>query len=149
LNSTQDERWNDASFAAEMESMLKVRDAVLAGLEKARREGHVKSSLAAGVHIDGAPHSALLRLLQNKERELANFFIVSDVSVAGSLQQSAAGGTAQISANLEWSMEFQVQDVEVVLRPASGHKCPRCWTYRRQTTEEEVCGRCHEALRDV
>ncbi|KAE8223042.1 hypothetical protein CF319_g3861 [Tilletia indica] len=142
-----DVRWNDLSFAAEMESMLKVRDAVLASLEKARREGHVKSSLAAGVHLEAAPGSSLLRLLQSKESELANFFIVSDVSIASAQRESSAAAAAE-GLGTDWSLLSQVEDVRVLLRPASGHKCPRCWTYRREL-DEEICGRCNEALQDT
>ncbi|KAK0541043.1 isoleucine-tRNA ligase [Tilletia horrida] len=137
-----DDCWNDTAFAVDMERLLKVRDAVLASLESARREGHIKGSLAAGVQLHGPSESTLLRLLQAKENELANFFIVSDVTVS---DPSVAPPDQDPSA--AWSLSSSVEDVQIVLRPAGGHKCPRCWTYRR-LAEEEVCGRCGEALRN-
>jgi len=134
-----DEIWDDSAFAAEMDRVLRVRDGVLAGLETARRDGHVKSSLAAGLELSGPSGSSLLASLKSRADELPNLFIVSDVSIS----DSATSQSAQTEQDA-WSIRSKIEDVEIVLRAAQGHKCPRCWTYRRHV--EEVCGRCTEAL---
>ncbi|KAK0543495.1 isoleucine-tRNA ligase [Tilletia horrida] len=134
-----EERWNDEDFEREMAQVLEVRDAVLASLETARRDGHVKSSLAAGVEFSGPTDSTLLKLLRNKKEELPNLFLVSDVSIYDEDEERPA------PADNTWSLPSRFGDVTVRLRSALAHKCPRCWTWRRQE-HEEVCGRCTQAL---
>jgi len=103
-----------------------VRREVNGALETARQAKRIGSSVEASVTVSG-PEGALAPLRELGERELADLFIVSEVRLL-------PGGEA----------------LRVVVEPAPGTKCARCWLYRDEVGQDSLhptlCRRCVEAL---
>ena len=99
--------------AASWAQLLKLRDAVMPVLEKARAAKEIGQSLEADVKITGTvPQTGV---------DLAKFFIVSHVDVTPS----------------------DAETVDVSWTPARGKKCGRCWQYREEVlTDGDLCDRC-------
>ena len=103
-----------------------VRDAVTKALEEARNADVIGKSQEARLQIS-APSQMLSVLEERGIRELAQMFIVSDVTLTKSDQ------------------------IEIQVLSATGAKCPRCWNYRPLGTDQshsEVCARCSSVLAD-
>ncbi|KAF5369061.1 hypothetical protein D9758_002922 [Tetrapyrgos nigripes] len=138
--------WEDFETQREMNELLKIRKTVLALLENARSNKQLKSSLEAEVDIivpDGAHGSAVVELLQREESFLKTLFIVSDASLTdeGSLGTTVPEWVYMDSVSLPG-----IEDpIAIRVRPATGLKCPRCWTFTRQE-HEVTCERCHSVI---
>jgi isoleucyl-tRNA synthetase len=104
--------------------MTRVREEVARHLEAARKEKRIGNSLEAAVHIAAAP--ALLEFLKEKASLLPSLFIVSQVDLS----------EAPTSA----------PEMTVVVSPARGAKCERCWVYDEQVgasaLHPTLCPRC-------
>ncbi len=120
----------DAELEERFHGLLQVRGEVLSVLETARRDKVIGNSLQARLELHaGGP---LLELLQLEQDRLADFFIVSAVTVSGT------PGGAVVSE--------KVDGLGITVLPASGDKCPRCWHVTEDlgqcADQPEVCGRC-------
>jgi isoleucyl-tRNA synthetase len=120
----------DEPLATEWERLLQVREAVLRGLEAARKDKRIGSAQEAAVELT-APDADADFLAAHRE-ELETICIVSHLTVRrheGSDTESA---------------------LAVRVERAPGTKCPRCWNYRATvgTSAEHpsLCGRCADAL---
>ncbi|KAG6831068.1 hypothetical protein H0H92_012991 [Tricholoma furcatifolium] len=151
--------WKDEKAAQEMAELLRVRSVVRLLLERARgnksasadavdRKGAqvLKSSLEAEVDIilpEGAYDTDLRVLLQREENFLKTLFIVSDAFVTdeGSLGTSSPEWLYTETLLIPGSEE----ELAIRVRPATLHKCPRCWTYTAPE-EQTLCSRCTETI---
>jgi isoleucyl-tRNA synthetase len=120
----------DESLAAEWERLLQVREAVLRGLESARKDKRIGSAQEAAVEITvGDPD---FEFLAARRGELETICIVSRLTVRRAKEAGAE------------------PPVAVVVERAPGVKCPRCWNYREDVgtaaTHADLCGRCAGAL---
>jgi len=100
------------------------------------------------------------------EAQFAGLFVVSQVNVRVLPESSATSPPYQGFATQDpdaakqgwpWYAEEEtsipgtsgdegtLHDARVVVHPPSSEKCPRCWRWVRQASEE-VCGRCHDAV---
>jgi isoleucyl-tRNA synthetase len=104
--------------------VLEVRDAVTKALEDARNDKTVGKSQEARIELT-VPGSVAEVLKARGLSELAEMFIVADVSVAASGEDEALVG--------------------VRVAPAEGEKCPRCWNHRH-LAPSGVCNRCEAVL---
>ncbi|KAI9460791.1 tRNA synthetases class I-domain-containing protein [Boletus coccyginus] len=134
--------WEDPQAERDMGSLLTVRSAVLSLLERARGDKNLKSALEAQVVVtlpSDARGLELVELLRREANFLKTLFIVSDVTLTDKVDAT--------SNSPEWgysgSLSILGSDAELGLhiRPASLHKCPRCWTYTRHETDD-LCLRC-------
>jgi isoleucyl-tRNA synthetase len=106
--------------------VLRLRDAALAVLERARAAKQIGQSLEADVILYGD--------VEPYEVDLAKLFIVSHVDVNKS--EPADSGA-------EWVEVEGLGRVGIAWAPARGRKCGRCWTYREEvTTDGDLCARC-------
>ncbi|KAJ7579300.1 tRNA synthetases class I-domain-containing protein [Mycena floridula] len=150
-----DSKWSDPEAKEDMNSLIAVRTAVLALLEKARGQKHLNSSLEAEVEIlipsewDGSPEEIeasekFAALLQREEDFLKTLFIVSDARLTdeGSLGTSSSPSWLFVSS---LDIPGGVDGIAIRVRPATKLKCPRCWTYTRPE-ESELCERCCSLL---
>lgn len=116
----------DRSRAENWDRLIEVRDAVLKSLEAARNAKVIGSALEARVHLRAG--GRLYELLDRYESQLADLFIVSQVSMEGRAET----------------------DLAVHVERAEGAKCPRCWKYKPDVglhaDVPEVCGACAEAV---
>ncbi|KAF6756285.1 isoleucyl-tRNA synthetase [Ephemerocybe angulata] len=138
--------WHDPTAAAQMETYMRLRSSVLAQLEQARMNKHIRSSLEAAVDIvipEGASSDEFALLLQKQGVDtLKTLFIVSDANIVNALSEHGPtegwlyNGTFKTASGLELAIRVHAAPL---------HKCPRCWTYTRPE-EETLCGRCSNAL---
>ena len=114
------ERWD---------ALIRVRDGVNAALEKARADKRIGKSLEAKVTLvkdsdENHPPRAF------DDEKLAELFIVSEVEVTDDAARYAEGA------------ETLVAGVRVLVAPAEGDKCPRCWRQVKTHGPDGLCPRC-------
>ena len=116
-----------ASFVADMERLLAVREKALKELEKARESKLIGNALEAKITLR-AP-AAEAAFLEARRDDLASLFIVSQVEVV------ADAGIAEPA---------------VEIAKAEGAKCERCWNYStyvgRSAAHPNFCARCEKAV---
>ncbi|KAI1802858.1 isoleucyl-tRNA synthetase [Daldinia bambusicola] len=127
------------SLRKDIPVLMSARAAVKAGLEVARRDKVLGSSLQSSVIIK-IPDVQTREVLESYADELDSMFVVSSVAINASLPSEP-----------EWSytQEFEVGGVkgDVVVLPPKHAKCPRCWRYVAPK-EDSLCGRCEDVVAD-
>ncbi|MCD8200252.1 MAG: isoleucine--tRNA ligase [Coriobacteriaceae bacterium] len=121
LSSDQRTKSNEA-----FEPVLAAREAVTKALEEARDAGKLKKSQEAAIRLK-VPSKQVDALRAWDPELLAEIFIVSCVAI----EEAAA-----------------VEEVEAIVEPAAGEKCPRCWNYR-ELGEDGLCKRCHDVVEEL
>jgi isoleucyl-tRNA synthetase len=118
--------WRDEALEADWRELLDVRRQANAALEAARQRKEIGNALSARVSITAGGQIAAL--LERHRNELAMWLITSDVTIARGVSD----------------------DLTIVVQPAAGEKCPRCWRYvTEMATTGPVAGlclRCVEAI---
>ena len=116
--------------------LFEMRDDVMKALELARAEKLVGKSLEAKVTLY-TTDVELLTLLRGFGTELNTVFIVSGVT----LSEDAAPANAHTEG---------ASGVGVLVEPADGCKCDRCWSYSTEGVKDEeggfLCERCRSIL---
>ncbi|KAF8189885.1 isoleucyl-tRNA synthetase [Mycena galopus ATCC 62051] len=134
--------WDDPKANEEMKMLLRLRTAVLAGLEEARGDKKIKSSLEAEIELllpDLEESLPFIQLLQREENLLKTLFITSDAIL---IDEGSLGTTSP-----EWlytsstAIPSSDEDLVIRVRPAQLEKCSRCWTFTRLSSEP-LCPRC-------
>ena len=108
-----------------------IRKVITAALEKKRAEKIIGSSLEA--HID-------IYLEENI------YEIVKDIS----FDEVAISSSATLKTLEKKSNGFKVDDIDGILVSVTkfkGEKCQRCWKYRKELINNEICNRCDEAIK--
>ncbi|MTT32031.1 isoleucine--tRNA ligase [Terrilactibacillus sp. BCM23-1] len=118
------------------DKLVDLRNDVLKSLEKARNAKIIGKSLEAGVTL--YPSEAYGTFLKDA-KELDKLFIVSEVHIGGSLDDAPAESESY-------------QDVAVVVKPAEGEKCERCWTISPTVGEDHdhptLCSSCAAIVKE-
>lgn len=113
--------------------VLKLRDAVLAVLERARAGKQIGQSLEADITLYGSPN--------NGDVDLAKLFIVSHVDVKDAPSDDTVAEFVDIDG---------IGHIGISWAPARGNKCGRCWTYREEVAiEGELCARCQKVVDEL
>ena len=124
----------DAELEQRFQILLQVRGEVLSALESARQNKMIGNSLQARLQLHA--NGPLLDLLREEEGRLADFFIVSSVSITGD-----QGGEV---------VSEKVGGLGITVSPALGDKCSRCWHVTEDLGSDagypDVCGRCASTL---
>lgn len=122
--------WTNPELEAEIESLLKFRETVNDKLEVCRQNKEIGKSLDAQVTIKGNAEEPTMALLKRFEAFLPELFIVSQVIVHASSQETIE---TQVSAS-----------------HSPGVRCSRCWRWvpavSTISNSVEVCPRCAEAV---
>ena len=127
-----------AEKMAAWDTAIRVRSDVNGVLERARADKRIGKSLEAHVTLSALDAPAAEALKAVREMNLAELFIVSNVSVADErARENAVTGSG---AN------FPGLTIEVTEAP--GTKCPRCWMHSEQANEEGLCPRCAEVMKN-
>jgi isoleucyl-tRNA synthetase len=114
--------------ADKLTRLLKLRDAVLNVLERARAAKQIGQSLEADITLHGTVDAAGL--------DLAKLFIVSHVDL------QPANDTLADIAEIEG-----LGCIGITMSKARGKKCGRCWQYREEVTEDgDLCARCQDVV---
>ncbi|KAJ7207110.1 tRNA synthetases class I-domain-containing protein [Mycena pura] len=134
--------WYDPRTNEEMKMLLRLRTAVLAGLEEARADKKIKSSLEAEVELltlDLESPCTFTDLLQREEGFLKTLFITSDATL---IDEGSLGTTSPPWVFLStMPIPSCDSDLTIRIRPAQLEKCPRCWTFTRLPSKA-LCPRC-------
>ncbi|KAJ7145346.1 tRNA synthetases class I-domain-containing protein [Mycena crocata] len=138
-----DPSWQDTQASEEMKMLLRLRVAVLAGLEEARGNKKIKSSLEAEVELLVPPDleepSQFIELLTREESFLKTLFITSDAML---IDEGSLGTTSPAWVYIsEMSIPSSEEDLTIRIRPAQLEKCSRCWTFTRPSSDP-LCPRC-------
>ena len=125
-----DARLRDAALETRWEKLLRIREAVMVELEKARQTGAIGKSLEAQVLIE--PDSdATGELLKQFAPVLEMVLIVSQAQIG-----KPTGGALRVKVSR-----------------AAGRKCVRCWRWSEDVgksgTGAELCGRCADVVKEL
>jgi len=114
--------------SAEWDRVMRLRDAVLPVLEKARAAKQIGQSLEADVTLHGNVQTSI---------DLARLFIVSHVDVVPQPDE-ISGEVTDIEG---------FGPVAITWAPARGRKCGRCWQYREEVADDGgLCARCQRVV---
>ena len=119
------------------DTAIRVRSDVNGVLERARADKRIGKSLEAHVTLSALDAPAAEALKAIGGMNLAELFIVSNVSVAA--ERSKENAVVGNGTN------FPGLTIEVTEAP--GTKCPRCWMHSEQANEEGLCPRCAEVMK--
>jgi isoleucyl-tRNA synthetase len=115
----------------EWKHLFAVRDAAMLVLEDERQAKRIGKGLEADIEIEAS--GDLAKLLQHHKGGLKELFNVSDVRLRVHTDTTNA--------------------LHIVVLPASGHKCARCWNFMPEVSNygiwENVCTRCQGALKET
>ena len=126
-----------AEQMAVWDTAIRVRSDVNGILELARADKRIGKSLEAHVTLSALDAPAAEALKAIGGMNLAELFIVSNVSVADEkAKENAVTGSGT---------NFPGLTIEVTEAP--GAKCPRCWMHSEQANEEGLCPRCAEVMK--
>ena len=111
--------WRNADEDRDWKLLLDIRARVNAALEVARQQKTIGNALSA--HVTLRANGDAFAVLEKHRAELAMLFITSGVTV----------------------VRGSADDLDVMVKPADGGKCPRCWRFVTETaTAESVAGLC-------
>ena len=132
------DNYRDSELEARMEKILQAREVVSKALEEARAQKLIGHSLGADVIIYA--DSEWLDIL-GKAKALNKLFIVSHVELKDT----------EVPANAV-SLET-VPSLAVMVKPASGEKCQRCWVIDESVGQDpeyvELCARCVDVVKKL
>ncbi|KAF0716908.1 Aste57867_2592 [Aphanomyces stellatus] len=131
------ETWRNESVAATWDVLRSLRLQVNRTVEGLRDQGAIKATMEC--HIDIHADEALMGYLtQVDTRILEDMLLCSGVSLHPLVTDKQ--GERMIVADK--------YPVAITVRPAAGHKCPRCWKFDIQVNEaqETLCARCAMAV---
>ena len=115
--------------------VLRLRDAVLAVLERARAAKQIGQSLEADVTL----HGNVDELARTVGADLAKLFIVSHVDIA------AADDAIADFVEIEGAGR-----IGIAMSNARGKKCGRCWQYREEVVDDAgLCARCQKVIDEL
>ena len=124
--------WSNEKVARDIEKVKLVRRVVNTALEIARKDKMIGSSLQAKITLF-APDE----VLYTKDSEFwEEITIVSQFEIS----KSEAPENAFVSEDFP--------QIKVVVSPAEGEKCERCWKITK-VDENKVCDRCQKVLRNI
>jgi isoleucyl-tRNA synthetase len=118
----------------EWKQIFKIRDAALADLELDRQDKKIGKSLEAEIEIRA--EGEILDLLRSHSNGLKEILNVSNVKVTEGPK-----------------LRGSVSEVAIIVKPASGVKCARCWNFMPEVSNygiwQNVCTRCQDALKEM
>jgi isoleucyl-tRNA synthetase len=141
-----------APLLEEWKQIFSVRDEALRGLEEARQDKRIGKGLEAELHISASGEQ--LALLERHAIGLKEILNVSGVKVVGDSQFNVTREI--INPNFVTGFTATVTEgfpVIITVKPASGHKCARCWNFMPEVSGygiwQNVCARCQSALKEM
>ena len=134
----------DEAKAKSFEALLMLRESVNAGLEQARSQEEIGSSLEANVLIQ--PLASTWNFLKELNTEVLELlFLVSGVEILPPEGTPDLYTSHAVLAEEEVDGEYKVTIVRAV-----GDKCQRCWQYKETVgayvDHPHLCTRCHTAI---
>jgi isoleucyl-tRNA synthetase len=140
---------NSAKLLEEWKQLFEIREGAMRVLEEARKDKLIGKGLEADIHFHAKGDA--FDLLERHKRGLKELLNVSDVLVLDAtiepgIRDPAKEGQVVKTATLS-------ENIWIAVRPASGHKCARCWNFMPHVSNygvwENVCDRCQGALNEM
>ncbi|HKW90181.1 MAG TPA: isoleucine--tRNA ligase [Candidatus Acidoferrales bacterium] len=129
----------DSQKAGAWERLLELRSEALKVLEQARAAKVISGSLEASVMLEA--DGELQDLARRYASKLREILIVSEASLA---KDGAMAGAVQSGT---------LKGLKILVRPAAGKKCERCWNYSTHVGESAdyptLCERCLVAIAEI
>jgi len=108
--------------------IMSIREKVLKLLEDLRQKREIGSSVEAEVYIKFPTKE--FDFFKGSENDFVSAFIVSDCHI---------------------EKDDNIKEMEIIVKHASGNKCPRCWQWRKDIGKDKdypyVCGKCAMAIK--
>ncbi len=127
--------WIDDLLEARIQKIRSIREEILKGLEEARKNKVIGSSLEAQVKLTA--DEATLKIIKQYEKEWPTLLIVSQVVIAYEIEKPTYSSKT-------------IPDLQVLILPAEGKKCERCWNYTitvgKNSQHPLICDRCAKVL---
>lgn len=141
----QNDCYLDENLEQKWSKLLDIREDVSKALELARAEKKIGSSLEAKVVI--YPTQEYVATVNAFKQQLAELFITSQAEV-GEAGAGAEFGKASIPEDAHKGLKT---GTIVVVAPAKGQKCQRCWAFSETVGQcqdhLEICERCAAAIK--
>jgi isoleucyl-tRNA synthetase len=134
-----------APLLEEWKKILEIRDDALQRIEMKRQEKAIGKSLETELTIHA--RGSRFDLLKRHEASLKELMNVSGVAL-----QEVTPGVGLPTVRTTNAMKVLLNH-EIVVLPASGHKCARCWNFMPEVSNygiwQNVCTRCQDALKEM
>ena len=124
---------------AAWDTALRMRSDVNGVLETARADKRIGKSLEAHVALLATDDEAKAALRAVEGIELAEVFIVSNVSIG---EDAPAEGAVVENG-------VSIPGLRIAVSEATGAKCPRCWMHSEQADEHGLCPRCAQVCSEL
>ena len=125
-----------ADIVSKWDKQFELRDDVMKALEIARADKLIGKSLDAKITIF-AENAEIYETLNSFGDELKAVYIVSGTKLVN--KKSDGGAFADTESG-----------IEILVEPADGHKCDRCWAYSTEGEETEdggfICAKCKAVI---
>lgn len=137
----------EASRITRWEGLIKIREAVAAVLETARKEKKIGNSLQASVSLFAK--KPLYDKLRTQVSFLPTFFIVSQAHLSEWEEDTPQPSLPQPA---KWQFTQTVDDLGLLIyvTSARGEKCERCWMYQEDVgshpSYSTLCSRCVKVI---
>ena len=127
-----------ADIVAKWDKQFELRDDVMKALEIARADKLIGKSLDAKITIF-AENAEIYEILNSFGDELKAVYIVSGIKLVNKKSDGKAFADTE-------------SGIEILVEPADGHKCDRCWAYSTEgdVTEDGgfICAKCKAVIED-
>ncbi|KAK1929097.1 Isoleucine--tRNA ligase [Phytophthora citrophthora] len=147
------DEWKNEALARDWTAIRQLRFETNRVVEQMRQAGRVGSQLECNVYVVTSESDARVAELVANTSELADVLLCSSVQVVASETEIESAEQFKATCQLPMGPNDAPMDVKLVLTPAKGHKCPRCWKYAPEVDvdETQLCLRCSQAtdLRSV
>lgn len=130
---TPEEAWKRPDLEERWQKIRAIRRVVTCALEQERLAKTINSSLQASVVLYASKETAAFL----KGVDMAELAIISNFTLLTAQPQAGA-------VTLE-----ECPGIGVVVTPATGHKCLRCWKVVEVVNEAGVCTRCESVLKTL
>ncbi|KAI1378841.1 isoleucyl-tRNA synthetase [Hypoxylon crocopeplum] len=127
-----------AALRKDIPVLMSVHAAIKSGLEAARGDKALGSSLQSSVILD-VPDVPTQEVLHKYADELEGMFVVSCVEI---------NATPPETSEWSYSRDFEINGAKggtAVILPPKQAKCPRCWRYVAPE-EDHLCRRCEDVV---
>ena len=118
---------NQKELCEKYDAFMTLRDDVLKALEVARNNKIIGKSLNASVVIN--PTKETIKLIESIKADLAQIFIVSSFEINDELTEGEETDSGLI-----------------LVKPAEGCTCARCWQIVKVVNKNNICKRCQDIV---
>ena len=107
-----------------------IRKVITGALEKKRIEKLIGSSLEAHIKI----------YLNDKIMNTITQVDFDEIAITSSFE------ILNYQKNEKYFLIEDIEGIGVIVEQTNGHKCERCWKYKKELTKLNICDRCEKAI---